>query len=60
MSKKAIEFEFERQVKMAESGERLSQETRGFDALKGVTLSQRSKEHAHDYPLFPRAGSPTQ
>jgi aspartyl-tRNA(Asn)/glutamyl-tRNA(Gln) amidotransferase subunit B len=56
--KKAIEFEFERQVHMMESGERLHQETRGFDALKGVTLSQRSKEHAHDYRYFPEPDLP--
>ena len=51
--KKAIEYEFERQVQLMETGERLAQETRGFDALKGITLSQRSKEHAHDYRYFP-------
>lgn len=56
--KKAIEFEFERQVHMMEAGERLAQETRGFDALKGVTLSQRSKEHAHDYRYFPEPDLP--
>ncbi len=56
--KKAIEYEFERQVGMMESGERLAQETRGFDALKGITLSQRSKEHAHDYRYFPEPDLP--
>ena len=56
--KKAIEIEFERQVLMMESGERLEQETRGFDALKGITLSQRSKEHAHDYRYFPEPDLP--
>jgi aspartyl-tRNA(Asn)/glutamyl-tRNA(Gln) amidotransferase subunit B len=56
--KKAIEFEFERQVMMMEKGERLAQETRGFDALKGITLSQRSKEHAHDYRYFPEPDLP--
>lgn len=56
--KKAIEFEFERQVEMMEKGEKLHQETRGFDALKGVTLSQRSKEHAHDYRYFPEPNLP--
>jgi aspartyl-tRNA(Asn)/glutamyl-tRNA(Gln) amidotransferase subunit B len=56
--KKAIEFEFERQVMMMENGEQLAQETRGFDALKGLTLSQRSKEHAHDYRYFPEPDLP--
>ena len=56
--KKAIEYEFERQVQLMETGERLAQETRGFDALKGITLSQRSKEHAHDYRYFPEPDLP--
>lgn len=56
--KKAIEYEFERQVVMMENGEKLEQETRGFDALKGITLSQRSKEHAHDYRYFPEPDLP--
>lgn len=56
--KRAIEFEFKRQVDLMEAGEKLTQETRGFDAVKGVTLTQRSKEHAHDYRYFPEPDLP--
>lgn len=56
--KRAIEFEFIRQVDALEAGERLTQETRGFDAVKGITLTQRSKEHAHDYRYFPEPDLP--
>jgi aspartyl-tRNA(Asn)/glutamyl-tRNA(Gln) amidotransferase subunit B len=50
---RAIEFEITRQIEVLESGGQLSQETRGFDALKGITLSMRSKEAANDYRYFP-------
>lgn len=56
--KRAIEFEFTRQIDAMEAGEKLAQETRGFDAVSGVTLSQRSKEHAHDYRYFPEPDLP--
>lgn len=56
--KRAIEFEFKRQVDLMEAGEKLTQETRGFDAVKGNTLTQRSKEHAHDYRYFPEPDLP--
>ncbi len=56
--KRAIEFEFMRQVDAMENGETLAQETRGFDAVKGNTLTQRSKEHAHDYRYFPEPDLP--
>ncbi len=56
--KRAIEFEFIRQVDAHEAGEKLAQETRGFDAVKGITVSQRSKEHAHDYRYFPEPDLP--
>lgn len=56
--KRAIEFEFMRQIDALEAGEPMVQETRGFDAVKGVTLSQRSKEHAHDYRYFPEPDLP--
>ncbi len=51
--KSALEFEFERQSKCLEAGERIIQETRLWDPDKGVTVSMRSKEEAHDYRYFP-------
>jgi aspartyl-tRNA(Asn)/glutamyl-tRNA(Gln) amidotransferase subunit B len=50
---KAIEFEVKRQVKALESGETIVQETRGWDADRGITVAQRAKESAHDYRYFP-------
>ena len=50
---RAIEFEISRQIEVLENGGEVSQETRGFDALKGITISMRSKEAANDYRYFP-------
>lgn len=50
---RAIEFEIERQILAVENGETIYQETRSFDALKGITISMRSKEAANDYRYFP-------
>ncbi|MFM1919159.1 MAG: hypothetical protein RLZZ303_793 [Candidatus Hydrogenedentota bacterium] len=50
---KAIEYEVKRQIKVINEGGTLVQETRGWDADKGITFSQRSKESAHDYRYFP-------
>ena len=49
----ALEHEIERQLACAASGERIVQETRGWDEIRGVTYSMRSKEQAHDYRYFP-------
>jgi aspartyl-tRNA(Asn)/glutamyl-tRNA(Gln) amidotransferase subunit B len=49
----AIEYEARRQIEIIEGGGTVKQETRLFDANKGVTRSMRSKEHAHDYRYFP-------
>lgn len=50
---RAIEFEIERQIEAVEQGQVIAAETRSFDALKGITISMRSKESANDYRYFP-------
>jgi aspartyl-tRNA(Asn)/glutamyl-tRNA(Gln) amidotransferase subunit B len=55
---KAAEYEFRRQVALLEKGERIVQETRGWDDAKQITNSQRSKEDAQDYRYMPDADIP--
>jgi aspartyl-tRNA(Asn)/glutamyl-tRNA(Gln) amidotransferase subunit B len=55
---RAIEHEIARQVATLESGGRVVQETRLWNADKGETASMRSKEEAHDYRYFPEPDLP--
>ncbi|WP_337287045.1 Asp-tRNA(Asn)/Glu-tRNA(Gln) amidotransferase subunit GatB [Candidatus Methylomirabilis sp.] len=49
---KALAYEIQRQAQILEGGGRIVQETRLWDAGQELTLSMRSKEHAHDYRYF--------
>ena len=55
---RALEYEAERQRKVLSQGGRLVQETRGWVEPEGKTVSQRSKEFAHDYRYFPEPDLP--
>ncbi len=55
---RALEYEAQRQREAMASGERIVQETRGWVDDKGITVSQRSKEYAHDYRYFPEPDLP--
>jgi aspartyl-tRNA(Asn)/glutamyl-tRNA(Gln) amidotransferase subunit B len=54
----AMEFEIARQAEALDTGERLVQETRGWDEAAARTISQRSKEEANDYRYFPEPDLP--
>lgn len=49
----ALQYELRRQIEVLESGGRIIQETRRWNADLGLTESMRSKEEAHDYRYFP-------
>jgi aspartyl-tRNA(Asn)/glutamyl-tRNA(Gln) amidotransferase subunit B len=54
----AIEHEVLRQAALLDRGERIIQETRLWDAARGVSVAMRSKEQAHDYRYFPEPDLP--
>jgi len=54
----ALEYEIERQIEIVESGGRVVQETRLYNANEGRTYPMRSKEQAHDYRYFPEPDLP--
>jgi len=55
----ALQFEVERQRQVIEEGRKIAQETRGWVEERNVTVSQRSKEYAHDYRYFPEPDLPS-
>ena len=51
--REALAYEIERQIELIDSGGKVTQETRLYNANEGKTYGMRSKEQAHDYRYFP-------
>jgi len=51
--RRALAFEIQRQIATLERGQKLEQETRGWDDAASATFLMRTKESAHDYRYFP-------
>jgi aspartyl-tRNA(Asn)/glutamyl-tRNA(Gln) amidotransferase subunit B len=58
MLERALSHEEKRQKEALSRGEKITKETRGWDDVKGITYSQRSKEQAQDYRYFPEPDIP--
>ena len=54
----ALNYEVGRQARVLDDGGTVTQETRGWVDDRSVTVSQRSKEYAHDYRYFPEPDLP--
>src|SRR5579862_6901894 len=55
---RALEYEAHRQIAILRDGGTIQQETRGWVETRGITVSQRTKEHANDYRYFPEPDLP--